>query len=99
MWTNLDWVRLAALACILRGCYEASRTDRGRPGAELARLPQTRSGGCICNLTGAKRGANVDTCVEPPLPPQAGEWMRKELRRCRETQERRWRNWAKSLSR
>lgn len=97
---SLEWVRLALLASLARGCYEAARprvraTGHGDASPLLA---QSRAeGGCGCKLTNPELGANLEIGPHSGLPPQAREWMRRELRRYGEAQERKWRRWTEAM--
>ena len=90
MLSSYDWMKLIALCCLARASYEATK-----PGESKATID---SGGCSRKLTVSENDANLRPSG-PDLPPQVEEWKSKELQRFREAQERKWHNWARSLSR
>ena len=81
--SNDEWIRICALACMSRVLYEASRP---RPAA--SEIPETTP-----LLTRFCQTDSLESEPVPDLPPEVEGWKRKELRRFREAQERKWRNW------
>jgi hypothetical protein len=110
MWSNEEWVRLAALACLCRGLYEACRPpgqaqDKPAAGGNRrngrASVPGQQEAGAgpkRQHLTGTEKGSTVNP--EPALqglPPQVEEWKRKAVRAYARAQDRKWRNWAEAM--
>lgn len=103
MWA--EWVRLMALAAAARACYEMGRPPRRpRQKGTMSERPLVAStfskddqGGYGGNLTASWEPASVEVRDAPGLPPRVREWKRRELRRFREAQERKWRRWTEAM--
>ena len=104
MWA--EWVRLMVLAAATRACYEMGRPPR-RPLIKKGTTPERPivasmfskddPGGYDGNLTTSWETGSVGVRDAPGLPPRVREWKRRELRRFREAQERKWRRWTEVM--
>lgn len=82
MW---DLIRLLALVSLCRVGYEASQPrPAGSPATCGRKLTEVENSVSLSQEPEARPG---------DLPPQVQEWRRQELRRYREAQEKKWRNW------